>query len=212
MLKTRVIPVLFLMNGLIVRSEGFSKFQIIGNPVDELERYSQWRADELVYVDITREGGHDIRREDHRVKSAGDDIVSILRQIARSCFMPLTFGGRIESLDQVNAFIRNGADKVLINSAAHRNPGLVTEVAETHGSQAMVAGIDVKREYSMAYLGVLLLDMGRAEEARKWWNHGRAGIAVRSDDYTLNGVDRSMRNALKRAGLPPLNPDGSFPA
>ncbi|MCA8913300.1 MAG: hypothetical protein KDB82_16495 [Planctomycetes bacterium] len=74
------------------------------------------------------------------------------------------------------------------------------------------AGIDVKREYSMAYLGVLLLDMGRAEEARRWWNEGRAGIAMRGDDYTLNGVDRSMRNALKRAGLPPLNPDGSFPA
>ena len=56
MLKIRVIPVLFLMNGLIVRSERFVDFKVIGNPVSELERYSEWMADELVYADITREG------------------------------------------------------------------------------------------------------------------------------------------------------------
>jgi imidazole glycerol-phosphate synthase subunit HisF len=186
-LKIRVIPVLFLMNGLIVRSEGFAKFQIIGNPIDELERYSHWLADELVYVDITREGGHDIRREDHRVKSAGDDILAILRQIARSCFMPLTFGGRINSLEQVDAFIRNGADKVLINTAAHRNPALVTEVAETHGSQAMVAGIDVKR---IDGAPVVHIDQGRTAVADGLADYARRLESLGAGEILVNSIDR----------------------
>ena len=64
MLKTRVIPVLYLMNGLIVRSEGFQQFKAIGNPITQLERLNDWLADELVYIDITREGDYDLRRDD----------------------------------------------------------------------------------------------------------------------------------------------------
>ena len=94
MLKIRVIPVLFLMNGLIVRSEGFGRFQVIGNPFGELERYSEWLADELVYVDITRDGEHEIQRQDHKVKSP-TEIVDILRAIAEHALMTLTFGGRL---------------------------------------------------------------------------------------------------------------------
>lgn len=96
MLKIRVIPVLYLMNGLIVRSETFSQFKVIGNPYSELERYSEWLADELVYVDITREGEHDMRRSDHKVKDISDPV-ELLRAISRSAFMPLTYGGRIMS-------------------------------------------------------------------------------------------------------------------
>ena len=65
MLKTRVIPVLYLMNGLIVRSEGFREFKVIGNPVNQLKRLNDWLADELVYIDITREGEYDLRRDDY---------------------------------------------------------------------------------------------------------------------------------------------------
>ena len=123
MLKVRVIPVLFLMNGLIVRSETFSDFKLIGNPINQLERLNDWLSDELVYIDITREGNYDLRRDDHKIKGDGD-IVSILRLISKSAFMPLTFGGRITSIDDVDQFIRNGADKVLINSHAYRHPEL----------------------------------------------------------------------------------------
>ena len=72
MLKVRVIPVLFLMNGNIVRSEGFEHFKIIGNPVSEVARYSQWRADELIYIDITRDSEYFVQRQEHKDRIASD--------------------------------------------------------------------------------------------------------------------------------------------
>ncbi|MCW9003183.1 MAG: imidazole glycerol phosphate synthase cyclase subunit, partial [Rhodospirillales bacterium] len=186
MLKTRVIPVLFLMNGLIVRSEGFREFKVIGNPVDELARYSQWRADELVYVDISREDGYDFRRDDHKFKGEGD-ILSILRQIARAAFMPLTFGGRISDIEQVNRFLLNGADKVVINSAAWRDPALVTEAARRHGSQAIVVGIDVKAEGDGH---AVYVDQGRTKTDEDPVEYARRVEAAGAGEIFLNSIDR----------------------
>ena len=145
MLKRRLIPCLFLQNGLIVRSQGFTQFKQMGNPLSQLERLNAWEADELVYVDITREGAYDLKRSDHKVTSR-DDILSILRDIATRCFMPLSFGGRIRSLEQVDLFIAHGADKVIINTSAYLQPSLITQVAEKYGSQAMVVAVDAKRD------------------------------------------------------------------
>jgi cyclase len=185
-LKIRVIPVLFLMNGLIVRSEGFKTFQMIGNPISELARYSEWLADELVYVDITREGDHDLRRDDHKVKDAGDTL-SILGQISKHAFMPLTFGGRITSLEEVDRYIRHGADKVIINTGAYRRPGLITDVAEKHGSQAMVAGIDVKREDGALRL---YIDQGRTRVEDDPVSYAKRVEALGAGEILLNSIDR----------------------
>ena len=157
MVKARVIPVLFLMNGLIVRSERFSDFKVIGNPLSELERYSEWLVDELVYADITREGDHDVRRDDHKFRNVGSKL-EILRAIAARAFMPLTFGGLVRTLDDVDAILRNGADKVLINSQAHRTPLLITEIAKKYGSQAIMCGIDVRNENGASQV---YIDQGR---------------------------------------------------
>lgn len=145
MLKRRLIPVLFLKNGLIVRSEGFSDFREFGNPINQLERLSDWNVDELIYVDITRSGDYDLKRDDHKIKSRST-IVEILQDIAKACFMPLTFGGRIKTLNQVDAFMANGADKVIVNTGAYLNPELISEVADKYGSQAIIVGLDVKEE------------------------------------------------------------------
>ena len=68
-LKTRLIPCLLLKNGLLVRSEEFSLHQVIGNPIHQVERFNAWAVDELIYIDITREGAHDLRRDDHKIKA-----------------------------------------------------------------------------------------------------------------------------------------------
>jgi cyclase len=145
MLKRRLIPCLFLQNGLIVRSQEFRLFKQLGNPVSQLERLNAWGADDLIYVDITREGVYDLKRDDLAVP-ARHDIIDILRDIATKCFMPLSFGGRIRDLATVDRFIANGADKVVINTGAYLKPELITQVAEKYGSQAMVVAIDVKKE------------------------------------------------------------------
>lgn len=186
MLKTRVIPVLFLMNGLIVRSEGFREFKVIGNPINQLERLNDWLADELVYIDITREGDYDLRRDDMKLKGE-TDVVGILRQISKRAFMPLTFGGRVTTVADVDNFIRNGADKVLINSQAYHRPGLVTEVAEKYGSQAMVAGIDVRREDDGH---VMYVDQGRTPVPDDPVAYARRVEELGAGEIMLNSIDR----------------------
>ena len=141
MLKTRLIPCLLLKNGLLVRSEEFSFHQIVGNPVTQVERFNAWSVDELIYLDITREGDYDMRRDDHKIRIE-NDILRIIELVSRSCFMPLTFGGGIRTIEDVRARIASGADKVTINTAALETPEFITEAARVFGSQAIVVSID----------------------------------------------------------------------
>jgi cyclase len=142
-LKVRLIPVLLLMNGRLVRSEAFSSHQIIGDPLHEVRRFNDWMVDELIYIDITRHGAFTAGRGDQKV-SGFTDPLSTLDAVSESCFMPLTWGGRIRSVADMRERISRGADKVTINSAAVERPELITEGARTFGSQAVVVSIDVR--------------------------------------------------------------------
>ncbi|MEG6584987.1 imidazole glycerol phosphate synthase subunit HisF [Dendrosporobacter sp. 1207_IL3150] len=145
MLKKRLIPVLLLQNGLLVRSETFSIHQIIGNPIHEVERFNQWNVDELIYLDITKDDNYDLRRADTKVKELKNPL-DILEEVSKNCFMPLTWGGKIKNLEDMRQRFLRGADKVTINSEAVRNPRLIVESARTFGSQAIVVSIDVLRK------------------------------------------------------------------
>lgn len=146
MLKNRLIPVLFLRNGYLVRSEGFTLHQNLGNPVAQVERYNAWEVDELIYIDITRDGGHDNQRSDlggiHG--RAPNTIEEIIRVVSAKCFMPLTFGGGIRRLEEARRRFELGADKVTINSHALREPSFITALAREFGSQAVVVSIDAR--------------------------------------------------------------------
>jgi cyclase len=186
MVKVRVIPVLFLMNGLIVRSERFVDFKVIGNPISELERYSEWLADELIYIDITRDGSHDIRRDDHKFKNIGEKL-EILRAISEKAFMPLTFGGLIRTLDDVDTMLLNGADKVTINSQAWRTPDLVTAAARKHGAQAVICGIDVKREDGKH---AIYIDQGRTRVGEDLAGRAKRLQELGAGEILINSIDR----------------------
>jgi cyclase len=144
MLKNRLIPVLLLQNGLLVRSELFKIHQVIGNPIHEAQRFNQWAVDELVYLDISRDDNYDLRREDHKIKNLSEPLL-ILDEVSKTCFMPLTWGGRIRSVEDMRQRISRGADKITLNTAAFRTPELITEGAKVFGSQAIVVSIDVLR-------------------------------------------------------------------
>lgn len=143
MVKTRLIPVLFIKNGLIVRSEDFSYHQIIGNIINEAHRYNEWNVDELIYIDISRENEYDSRRDDHKIKSVAS-IGEIVPAIAQTCFMPLTFGGGIRTIEEVDFLVRNGADKITLNTGAIEQPDLIAQCARKYGSQAVVLSVDYK--------------------------------------------------------------------
>jgi cyclase len=131
------------MNGLIVRSENFDTHQIMGNVINEAARYNEWNVDELIYIDISRDKTYDSRRDDHRVAALGS-IEEIISAISRVCFMPLTFGGGIRTIRDVDLRIRTGADKVVINSQAYHNPELVREIARKYGAQCCVISADYR--------------------------------------------------------------------
>jgi len=143
MVKTRLIPVLYIKNGLIVRSENFDYHQLIGNVFNEAKRYNDWQVDELIYIDISRENTHDSGRDDHKVEAV-HSIEEIVAAIAKTCFMPLTFGGGIRDMDQIDFLIRNGADKITLNTAAIEQPELIRTAALKYGSQAVVLSVDYR--------------------------------------------------------------------
>ena len=204
MLKKRLIPILFLKNGLIVRSERFEDFREFGNPINQLQRLNDWQVDELVYIDITRDGTYDLKRDDHKIKVT-NDILSILVEISKQCFMPLTFGGRIRSFEDAARFISHGADKVIINTTAFRQPVLISHVARHFGSQCMVVGIDVKKEGDSHRLyieqGRERIDMPPVEWAKKAADAGAGEIFLNSIDRdgTANGFDLEIIEKISQA-------------
>jgi cyclase len=144
MVKTRLIPILLLQNGMLVRAERFRNYQIIGNPIVEVQRYNEWAVDEIIYLDITHAGEYDQRRRDTKHTGMNDPF-TILEKVSETCFIPLTWGGRIRTIEDMRKCFRQGADKITINTAAVENSELITQGALKFGSQAIVASIDVLR-------------------------------------------------------------------
>ena len=141
----RLIPVILLKNGLIVRSQLFRIHQTIGNPMHTVRRLSNWNVDELVLLDISTSDFHDMRRDDMQLRYSDNTSLGVLKQIAEHCFMPLTVGGRLRSVADMRSRLLAGADKCAINSEAVRRPGLIAEAAKVFGSQCIVVSIDALR-------------------------------------------------------------------
>jgi imidazole glycerol-phosphate synthase subunit HisF len=189
MLKTRLIPCLLLKNGLLVRSEEFTFHQIVGNPISQVDRFSSWAVDELIYIDITREGEYDMRRDDHKVK-VKRDILDIIEDISRSCFMPLTFGGGIRTLEEIRARLAHGADKVTINTMAYEHPEFITDAARLFGSQAIVVSVDVRRQAKGEW------------EVYTRWGRQATGRSVQSwvQEAERRGAGEIFLNSIDRDG------------
>jgi imidazole glycerol-phosphate synthase subunit HisF len=132
MVLKRVIPCLDVDKGRVVKGTNFVGLRDAGDPVELAERYDAEGADEIVFLDIT--ASHEAR----------DTIVELARRAADNVFIPFTIGGGIRSIEDAQAVLDAGADKVSVNSAAVAWPGLITDLAETFGSQCVVLAIDAK--------------------------------------------------------------------
>ena len=133
MVLKRVIPCLDVDNGRVVKGTNFVDIRDAGDPVELAERYDAEGADELIFLDIT--ASHESR----------DTIVELARRTADNVFIPFTIGGGIRSVEDAQAVLDAGADKVSVNSAALERPELISELAEVFGSQCVVIAIDAKR-------------------------------------------------------------------
>ena len=145
MVRPRLIPLLLLKNGLLVRSQGFETHQFIGNPMSTIKRFSDWNVDEIVILDIGGSNNHDLRRDDLQQQYSGQSILDVLSEVAKVCFMPMAVGGQIRSLEDIEVRLRHGADKCVINTQVFVDQALVPSAAGAFGSQCIVVSIDAKR-------------------------------------------------------------------
>ncbi len=147
MKKNRLIPILLLKNGFLVQSRQFTRHQNLGNPVTAVKRLSQWASDELIYLDISRDEKYDLRRDDQGYKNS-QSFLEIIRDVSKETFMPITVGGKIKSLQDIEERLKLGADKVAINSHAFKDKNFINNAAKEFGSQCIVVSIDYKLEKS----------------------------------------------------------------
>lgn len=144
MKKRRLIPVLLLRNGWIVQSKQFRKWQPLGNPITSVKRLSEWASDELIYLDISRDDTYDLKRDDLGNPNRGS-IFEIIEDVSKHAFMPITVGGRIRTLEDIERRLALGADKVCVNTRPLEEPGFVEQAAKEFGSQCIVVSIDFKQ-------------------------------------------------------------------
>ena len=134
MLKNRIIPCLDVKNGRVVKGINFVDLKDAGDPVEQAKIYSDGGADEICFLDITASNEN------------RDTIYEVVKKTSKKCFVPLTVGGGVRSVDDINKLLNCGADKVSINTAAVQNPDVIIESFKKFGSQCIVVAIDAKKD------------------------------------------------------------------
>lgn len=178
-LATRIIPCLDVANGRVVKGINFTNLKDAGDPVEMAGIYAAEGADEITFLDITAS------------VEERSTTLEVLRKTADQVFIPLTVGGGISSVSDVDQLLRAGADKVSINTAAIKNPDLISEITERFGNQVLVLSIDAKR--------------ARTESGFEVTTHGgreSTGIdALRwIESATVKGVGEILLNSMDRDG------------
>jgi cyclase len=166
----RVIPCLDVDSGRVVKGTNFVGLRDAGDPVELAERYDAEGADELVFLDIT--ASHEKR----------ETIVELARRTADNVFIPFTIGGGIRSVEDAQAVLDAGADKVSVNSAALRRPQLLSELAAQFGAQCVVIAIDAKREGAAATASPTC-------DAPPGWFGGEWGVYINGGRSKVEGRD-----------------------
>ncbi|MBN2040985.1 MAG: imidazole glycerol phosphate synthase subunit HisF [Spirochaetes bacterium] len=203
MLAKRIIPCLDVNDGRVVKGVNFINLIDAGNPVENAKFYDEEGADELVFLDITASS-------DRR-----NIILNMVKSVAETINIPFTVGGGIRTVDDVRLILENGADKVSINSAAVRNPGVLNDSAKRFGSQCILLAIDAKRNDKNSwdvYLngGRTKTDMDAIEWAVKACDLGAGEILLTSMDRdgTKIGYDLELTGKIADAVSIPVIASG----
>ena len=204
-LAKRIIPCLDVTNGRVVKGINFVDLIDAGDPVECAMAYNAQEADELVFLDITASS-------DHRAT-----MVDVVRRTAEHCFIPLTVGGGIRTVENMREMLLAGADKVGINTSAVQNPGLIDAGAKAFGSQCIVVAIDAKRVAPgkwgvYTHGGRTPVGLDVLEWARQVWHRGAGEILLTSMDAdgTQAGYDLELTAAVSTAvGIPVIASGGA---
>ena len=135
MLKNRVIPILLLKDGKLVKTVNFENPQYVGDPINVIHIFNKKEVDELIIIDISAS------------KNKIEPNFNLIKDIASECFMPLTYGGGIKSINHVEKILSMGVEKVSIQSAAIENPEFITHLSKLFGSQSVIVSLDIKKNW-----------------------------------------------------------------
>ena len=207
MLAKRIIPCLDVDDGRVVKGINFVDIRDAGDPVEQARTYDQAGADELVFLDITAT---------HEERNIMHDVV---RRTADQVFIPLTVGGGLRSVEDMRAMLHAGADKVAINSAAVKDPSLITRGAEAFGNQCIVVAIDAKRTGTDPLQWEVFVHGGRKNtgmDAVEWAvaaeSRGAGELLVTSMDRdgTKSGYDLDLLQTItERVQIPVIASGGA---
>lgn len=174
MLAKRIIPCLDVAKGRVVKGVNFVRIKDAGDPVTLATFYNKEGADELVFLDITASS------------EKRDTMLSVVREVAKNVFIPFTVGGGIRSVDDVRKVLLAGADKISLNTAAVKNPQLITDCATAFGSQCIVLAVDAKRverEWKVCING------GKTETDREVLSWIKKGVRMGAGEILLTSMD-----------------------
>ncbi|MCI5050111.1 MAG: imidazole glycerol phosphate synthase subunit HisF [Rickettsiales bacterium] len=207
MLKTRIIPCLDVKDGRVVKGVNFVDLVDAGDPVEQAKIYDAQGADELCFLDIT--ASHENR----------DTILDVVQRVAEVCFIPVTVGGGVRTIDDVRKLLLAGADKVSINTAAVKNPEFVREASAKFGAQCIVVAIDAKQVAEgkfeiFTHGGRNPTGIDAVEWAKKMVEYGAGELLVTSMDRdgTKVGFDLPMTRAIADAVTVPVIASGGVGA
>ena len=190
MLKNRIIPCLDVKNGRVVKGINFVDLKDAGDPVEQAKIYSDGGADEICFLDITASNEN------------RDTIYDVVEKTSKKCFVPLTVGGGVRSIEDINKLLNCGADKVSINTAAVKNPKVVEDSSKKFGSQCIVVAIDAKKvEINGKYLLTaeeIIQELMQLEFAKKMEESGAGELLVTSMDRdgTQVGYDIELMSKI----------------
>ena len=197
MLKNRIIPCLDVKNGRVVKGINFIDLKDAGDPVEQAKIYSDGGADEICFLDITASNEN------------RDIIYDVVEKTSKKCFVPLTVGGGIRSVDDINKLLNCGADKVSINTAAVKNSKIVLESSKKFGSQCIVVAIDAKKKDKTweiyTHGGRNSTGIDAIEFSIKMEESGAGELLVTSmdKDGTQSGYDIELMNKISsRVNIP----------
>ncbi|MDH3252227.1 MAG: imidazole glycerol phosphate synthase subunit HisF [Ignavibacteria bacterium] len=204
MVKKRIIPCLDIRDGKVVKGVKFQGLVELGNPASHARYYNDEGADELVILDVTAS------RESRR------SVVQVIESVADSVFIPLVVGGGIRTNDDVRDMLRAGADRVSLNTAAIRDPSLISEAADRFGTQCILVAIDAKQRADGSGWNVFIVggqdDTGKdvLEWAKEAEERGAGEILLTSMDRdgTQSGYDIALLKAVSSAVSIPLIASG----
>lgn len=205
-LAVRVIPCLDVDNGRVVKGVNFVDLRDAGNPVELAKAYGEAGADELIFLDITASSGN------------RETTYDMVKRTADCLFIPLTVGGGVRTVDDVDALLRSGADKVGINTSALARPEFITEASRRFGDQCIVLSVDVRRAETESGFEATTHGgrQSSGRDALEWIdeavNRGAGEVLLNSMDAdgTKNGYDLELISAVrKRIGVPVIASGGA---